>query len=217
MIVMLSLRFMSYIQRTSNICIYQLGEQILSPKLYFPNVRTATLIQCQPKGVSRILTPEIFPNLKAVHYLSANPGQADVDKRFSSSVQWLFPNGHYIFYKCMMEAGRGQIENRLIRTYIHHYRKTEGGDRLQINLPNYGVQYGNIYRSQLHHYLQNQHRVLTTEYDIEDTPIYVNPFEHYTHFDCGDASTSLHEFMQQKMEREFFDALIQDNKKYALY
>lgn len=210
---MLSHRFLIYVQRTSNLCIHQLGEHPLSPQLSFPNVRTVTLTQCTPKGISRILTPEIFPNLTAVHYLSANPGQVDISKRFPS-VQWLFPNGRYLFYKYMVEQGLGRIENRLIRTYIHHYRKTEGGYRLQINLPWYGVQYGHIYRSQLIHYLQNQHRVLTTEYDIEDAPTFmVNPFEHYTHFECGDVSVSLHEFMQQKMEREFFDALMEEDKK----
>ncbi len=212
---MLSLSFLSYVQRTSNLCIHRLGEQRLSPNLYFPHVRTVTLIQCQPKGISRILTPDIFPNLKAVHYLSAHPGQTDIYKRFSSTVQWLFPNGQYLFYKCMVEEGRGRIENRLIRTYIHHYRKTEGSARLQINIPDYGVQYGHVYRSQLHHYLQNQHLVLTSEYDIDTTPISsINPFDHHTHFDCGDASHSLHEFMQKRMEREFFDALMQDDKMY---
>ena len=212
---MLSQRFLIYVQQTSNLCIHQLGEQALSPQLIFPNVRTVTLTQCTPKGISRILTPRIFPNLKAVHYLSANPGQLDIHKHFPS-VQWLFPNGQHLFYKCMMEEGVGRIENRLIRTYIHHYRKTEG--RIQINVPWYGVQYGHIYRSELHHYLKNQHHVLTTEYDIDDAPVsLVNPFEHYTHFECGDASVSLHEFMQQKMEREFFDALVEEDKKRLSY
>ena len=214
---MLSHRFLTYVQRTSNLCIHQLGEQALSPQLSFPNVRTVTLTQCKPKGISRILTPQIFPNLKEVHYLSANPGQLDIYTRFPS-VTWLFPNGQHLFYKCMVDEGVGRIENRLIRTYIHHYRKTEGGGRVQINIPWYGVQYGHVYRSQLIHYLQNQHRMLTTEYDIDDTPVsLVNPFEHYTHFECGDASISLHEFMQQKMEREFFDALMEQDRKQIRY
>jgi hypothetical protein len=213
---MLSQRFITYVQQTSNLCIHRLGDQALSPTLSFPAVRTVTLTQCTPKGVSRILTPKIFPNLKAVHYLSANPGQLDIYKHFPS-VQWLFPNGRHLFYKCMMEEGIGRIEHRLIRTYIHHYRKTEGEDMLQINVPWYGVEYAPIYRAQLHHYLKNQHRVLTTEYDIEETISDVNPFDHYTHFDCGDVSVSLHEFMQQKMEREFFDALMEQDRKQIRY
>ena len=54
---MISNTFLKYITRTSNVCIYQLGNQKISPTLQFPRARTVTLINCSREGVNRILTP----------------------------------------------------------------------------------------------------------------------------------------------------------------
>lgn len=201
---MISNTFLKYITRTSNICMYQFGNQPISPTLQFPNARTVTLINCSREGVNRILTPSIFPNIEEVHYLSAHPGQVDIYQRFSKPISWIFPNSQYIFYKCMIEAGVGRVENRLISAYVHsvglHYNQIH----MDLSIPQYGLTIGDPYRVRLHHYLRYQHYPLITELDHDRFYGEPRPFD----------SHDMHPFfLQDYVDRTFFDAIMNECEK----
>ena len=191
---MLSNTFLKYITRTSNVCIYQFKNQTISPTLQFPNARTVTLINCSREGVNRILTPSIFPNIDEVHYLSAHPGQVDIYQRFPKLISWIFPNSEYIFYKCMIEAGLGYVDNRLISNYI--YSVDQSGANLYI--PQYGLTIGESYCKRLHHYLRYQHYPIQSEIDQFDEELFYS-------------ATS--PFLQEYVERAFYNIIMNNCKK----
>jgi hypothetical protein len=193
----------SYLQRSKNVCLYKIGSQPFTPQLSFPNATTATLIHCSREGVNRLLSPSFFPNLKTVHYLSAHPGQIDVYRRFSKPIHWLFPNRTYGFYNAMIEAGHGHVENRLIRSYVHHFDSNE----IQLNLPGYGLYDAGIYHKQLLRYLQHL-PVSSSEPPLPDENEFDNP-----HFECGGAQGSVHEYFQERMECDFFKSILDDCEK----
>jgi hypothetical protein len=204
---MISNTFLKYITRASNVCIYQLGNQPLSSTLQFPNARTVTLINCSREGVHRILTPSIFPNIGEVHYLSAHPGQVDIYQRFSRPISWIFPNSHYIFYKCMIEAGMGRVENRLISTYIHSVEQYHRRLHADLCIPQYGLTIGEPYRERLHHYLRYQHYPLHSE--LEHDHLHGEPQP----FDCHNTYDIRPTFLQDYMDRTFFDAILDECEK----
>jgi hypothetical protein len=184
---------------------YRFRNQEISPTLQFPKARTVTLINCSRDGVDRILTPSIFPNIEEVHYLSAHPGQVDIYRRFSKPISWVFPNSHYIFYKCMIEAGMGRVENKLISSYI--YSIDQNQNHTDLNIPHYGLTAGNSYRVRLHHYLRYQHYPLITEIDHDH--YYGEPHPH----DCRDTYDTLPFFLQNYIERTFFDNVLDECDK----
>lgn len=201
---MISNTFLKYITRTSNLCIYQFGNQQISPTLQFPNARTVTLINCSREGVNRILTPSIFPNMREVHYLSAHPGQVDIYQRFSRPISWVFPNSDYIFYKCMIEAGLGRVENRLISTYIRSVDLHQNQISTDLNIPQYGLTNGGPYRARLHHYLRYQRYPLTSE--LEHDHLHGEPEP----IDCDDTYDVRSSFLQDYTEHIFFNAILED-------
>ena len=202
---MISNTFLKYITRTSNICIYQFGNQKISPTLQFPHARTVTLINCSREGVNRILTPSIFPNMREVHYLSAHPGQVNIYERFSRPISWIFPNSDYIFYKCMIEAGLGRVENRLISTYINSVDRDQKQIYAELCLPDYGFTVGEPYRLRLHHYLQYQHHPLTSELDHDHI--------HGEPSDCHNLHDTRPIFLQDYTDSIFFNAIMEECKK----
>ena len=160
---MISNTFIKYINHTSNICMYQFRNQIISPTLQFPNARIVTLINCSRTGIDRILRPDIFPNLEEIHYLSAHPGKVDIYQRFSKPISWVFPNTEYNFYNYMMEAGLGRVNHQLISTYIRSVSRNRFGIYAELILPQYGITNSEVYRTRLHHYLLYQHHPFTSE------------------------------------------------------
>jgi hypothetical protein len=202
---MFSNTFLKYITRTSNVCIYQFGNQPLSPTLQFPNARTVTLINCSREGVNRILTPSIFPHIEEVHYLSAHPGQVDIYQRFTYPLSWVFPNSTYIFYKCMIEAGWGRVENRLISTYINSVDRDQKQIYAELCLPHYGMTIGEPYRTRLHHYLRYQHYPLTSE--LEHDHFHGEPQS----FDCQDDTRP--PLLQDYTDSVFFNAIMEECEK----
>jgi len=188
----------SYLQHSKNVCFYKIGAQPFHPRLSFPNATTATLIHCSRAGVDRLLSPSFFPNLRTVHYLSAHPGIVDVYRRFSKPINWLFPNRIYGFYNAMIEAGYGHVENQLIRSYVHQFDLNGA----QLNIPGYGLHDAAAYHKQLLHYLQNL-PVSSSKPLLPDENEFDNP-----HFECGGSQGSVHEYIQQRMESEFFQSLM---------
>ena len=202
---MISNTFLKYITRASNVCIYQFGNQKISPTLQFPQARTVTLINCSREGVNRILTPSIFPNMREVHYLSAHPGQVDIYQRFSRPISWIFPNSDYIFYKCMIEAGLGRVENRLISTYIDSIDQDQKKIYADLCLPDYGLTIGEPYRMRLHHYLQYQHHPLTSQLDHDH--IHGEPYDRHNVYDTRPT------FLQDYTDSIFFSAIMDECEK----
>ena len=186
---------------------YQFGNQPISSTLQFPNARTVTLINCSREGVERILTPSIFPNIEEVHYLSAHPGQVDIYQRFSKPISWIFPNSQYIFYKCMIEAGVGRVENRLISTYVHSVGLHHNQIHMDLNIPQYGLTISDTYRVRLHHYLRYQHYPLITELDHDH--FYGEPHP----LDPRDTNDIRPFFLQDYVDRMFFDAIMDECEK----
>ena len=201
---MISNTFIKYITRTSNACIYQFGNQQISPTLQFPNVRIVTLINCSREGVNRILKPSIFPNIREVHYLSAHPGQVDIYQRFSRPISWVFPNSDYIFYKCMIQAGWGRVENRLISTYIHSTELYQNQLYADLIVPQYGLTIGESYRTRLHHYLQYQHYPFTSQ--LEHDHIHGEPEP----IDCNDIYDERPTILQDHTDSIFFNAIMEE-------
>jgi hypothetical protein len=200
--------------------LYQIGNTPIPSSLFFPKASTITLIHCTPAGVSNILQPSIFPNLRQVHYLSCHPGTLDLYKRFKKPLVWLFPNSRYSFYKCMMEEGLGRVENRLIRTYIQQFNNESKHSRIDINLPGYGYIEGGWYKRQVEDYflqrklhtclVHSQHipheysYLYTPNPDLFDEP---NPYA-----DCGSTQGSMSSFLEQKMENDFMNHIMKDEK-----
>jgi len=214
---MLSYHFHTYLQKTRNVCLYRISsKQTYFPTLFFPQATTVTLIHCSRNAVERLLNPVIFPNLSTVHYLSANPGKVDLYNRFNKPVRWLFPNRDYAFYNCMIEAGHGRVENRLIRNYIYNMRHYTNRIEVDLNLPGYGVCTGSDYHKQLRSYLEffympSYRDQYLPEFSLETTD--VDPFDYHPHFDCGDASNSLDYVLKEQMEKAFFKEIMKDCEK----
>jgi len=204
---MLSVIFHSYLHQSKTACLYRIGSEYLCPTLSFPHIHTVSLIHCSRTGVSNVLTPHRFPNLKTVHYLSAHPGQADIYRRFSQPIDWVFPNQKYVFYNYMMDAGMGRVEHRLIRKYIHRIRTHPY--EVELNLPGYGSYDGEQYHSQLIRALQQSYtpsypKVILFQNDIT--------IEHNPYFESS-STNSLSSYLEAKKDDDFFKILMDDCKK----
>ena len=189
---MMSAIFRSYLQQTNTMCMFRLGAHPVYPTLSFPHVRTVALIDCSPNGIRQILTHRRFPHLKTVHYLSAHPGRVDIYNRFSQRIDWVFPNQKHPFYGCMIEAGKGRVDPKLIRTYIYDVQ----GEEVELNLPGYGVYSGRSYHTKLLRYLQ-------TPYTPSEPLI---PLEN-----AQDSTHAISEYLEERREDAFF-AMIMKNK-----
>jgi len=207
--------FRAYFQQTSSLCLYRIHSEALSSTRSFPDVHTVSLIHCSRVGVRNVLTPQRFPNLQTIHYLSAHPGQTDIYRRFKKPVEWVFPNRKYVFYNCMMDAGMGRIDNHLIRKYIErlHIYPYE----IELNLPGYGRYNGIDYHSHLLRCLKEPYTPSSPE-----IPILKSQDQEYNpYFDCGDAN-SFSSYLELKKEDDFFTMIMEDceeeekNNEYRL-
>lgn len=196
---MIPLIFHSYFQQSKQLCLYRIGSQKLCSTLSFPHVHTIVLIHCSRIGVSNVLTPSRFPNLKSIHYLSAHPGQVDIYKRFPNNLEWLFPNKKYMFYNCMMEAGMGRVEERLISTYVH--RVTD--QYIKLHIPKYGLYHGKVYQKHLLSYLQKPY---------QPSPSYLEDANDEDLFE-EQSTTSISNYIREKTELDFFELLMESCDK----
>lgn len=210
---MLSSIFHHYIQRTKNLCLYGIGEQKINSKLIFPQASIVTLINCKREGINQFLKPEIFPNVKVIHYLSAHPGQIDLYRRFNSSVSWVFPNRNYIFYECMMEAGLGHIDPTLIRRYICRVHMSTG-KRMEADLllPELGVYKSSYYRVQLSRYLSEPYHPKQHNYLLLDTLFTGLASPDLCETPSTTSKTSLQHYQDERVSNEFFEGLMLDSK-----
>ena len=161
----LSNEFINHIHNTDNICLYKLGSHYIPENIIFPNVKTVTLINCNKNGILRILNPIVFPNIHKINYLSTDPGDFKIYKRFDDNIQWVFPNKTYDFYEYMVSAGRGKKNINLINEYITNKKIIDGKNgfdisfHFELNIPGFGITDGEWWRSQFYEYFvikQNQ-------------------------------------------------------------
>jgi hypothetical protein len=117
--------FSHYIENTNNVIIYKLGSHHLPSNIQFPKADTTTLINCTKEGIFNILTPNTFPNLKQVNYLSTHPGNYNIGQRFSN-VKWEFPDKDYDFYDYMINRGYGKKNIHLLSSYLKNKRMIDG-------------------------------------------------------------------------------------------
>lgn len=117
--------FSKYIENTSDVVIYKLGDHHISSNIIFPNAHTATLINCSKTGVFNILMPHFFPNLKKINYMSTHPGNYNISKRFKN-VDWIFPDKDYDFYDYMIKNREGKKDNNLLSSYLKNKRIIDG-------------------------------------------------------------------------------------------
>jgi hypothetical protein len=148
------------------------------------------------------LTPERFPNLKTIHYLSAHPGQIDLYKRFSKPIDWVFPNRDYIFYSCMVEAGKGRIDNSMFHRYLHRIHIRPRGMEVELIIPGHGVYNGENYHRQLVNYLERSY-----------TPASHIPHSNTKNESITLPSDSISVFLREKMEMDFHDEIMKDCMK----
>lgn len=174
-------------------CMFRIGTQKIYPTLSFPHVHTVALIDCSPAGIRQILTHRRFPHLKTVHYLSAHPGRVDIYNRFSQRIDWVFPNQKYPFYNCMMDAGKGRVDPKLIRTYIHDIQ----GEEVELHLPGYGVCSGRSYYYKLLRYLQTPYTPSDPLISLEETQ---------------DSKHAISEYLEERRADAFF-TMIMKNKE----
>jgi hypothetical protein len=157
--------FIKHIQSTNNVCLYKLGNHHIPENVAFPSAKTLTLINCNRDGILNIFTPNIFPNLTNVNYLSADPGDFKLYERYNDKLKWVFPNKTYEFYDFMVKSGRGKKDPELIKNYLTNKRIIDGKNGFDIsfefdlNIPDYGIVNGEWWRSQFYEYLVKQQNI----------------------------------------------------------
>ncbi len=155
-----------YLTTAKNIVIYKLDGQKIASTVQFPTAEVATIINCTPRGVFEVLTPNTFPNITDIHYLSAHPGQDTIHSRFPKHIRWCFPNKTYQFYDDMVRLGKGQKYQTLIDKYLTNKRIIDGVGPFDISysfdliLPGVGVQDGEEYKQAFEAYCQKKEKEL---------------------------------------------------------
>ncbi len=153
----LSSKLIKYIESADNVIIYKLDNHHIPSNIFFPNAKQATIINCSKFGVFNILTPYIFPNVHKINYLSANPGNFDIYKRFNN-IEWVFPEKNYPFYSHLIDKQIGTRDAGLINRYLANKRVIDGNNGFDISfhfdilLPEYGQVNGEWYRTQFYEY-----------------------------------------------------------------
>jgi hypothetical protein len=152
-------KLLQYFQNTHNLFVYKLSPATRIPStLQFPKANTATLINCTREGVFQILTPHTFPALQTIQYISAHPGNFSVFKRFSDTVEWIFPDKQYSFYEYVIQQGKGRKDSALIERCLLNKRILDGESPFDItyefdlHLPEYGVIGGEAYKQEFEAY-----------------------------------------------------------------
>lgn len=164
------MNFKQYFETTHNLFVYKLGSNIRIPStLQFPNAKTATLINCSREGVFQILTPHAFPNLQTIQYISAHPGQFQIYKRFSDTVQWILPDKSYEFYETLVHLKKGHKDSALINRCLLNKRILDGISpfdvtyEFDLNLPDVGVVAGDVYKKAFDQYCKQKLEELKKE------------------------------------------------------
>lgn len=174
----LSSKLVNYIENTSNVVIYKLGEHHIPSNIFFPNAREITIINSSRIGVFNMLSPFVFPNLQKINYLSAHPGNYDIYKRFNHNinnnyVEWIFPKKDYEFYDYIIKKGLGKRDNGLIDYYLKNKKIVDGINGFDISfyfdlkLPDYGLVEGEWYRNQFYEYCVSKQNEIINESDKE--------------------------------------------------
>jgi hypothetical protein len=151
--------FVKHIETTNDLCLYRFSVFSIPRSVIFPNATYLTLINCSKSGISNILNPDIFPNIHTINYLSTNPDKNLLHTRFSSHVNWIFPDKNYDFYNFMTDMGYGKKDSNIIKKYIHNKRILDGKNgfdisyEVDINIPEYGIVNGTWWQSQFYEYL----------------------------------------------------------------
>lgn len=152
--------YIKHINTTSNLCIYKFCG-LVPNGLIFPNTTTLTVINCSKFGVNNIFNPNIVPNLKRINYISTQPSDTTLYRRFPDSVEWVFPNKNLDFYNNMVSSGRGKKCNNLINEYVASKKIIDGTGNFDIEfefdlkIPDFGYVNGDWWRSQFNSYLLN--------------------------------------------------------------
>ncbi len=175
----LSEKLINYIENTSNVVIYKLGEHHIPSNIFFPNAKEATIINCTRTGVFNILTPFVFPNIKKINYLSAHPGNFEIYKRFNydiksdNYVKWVFPKKEYDFYDYIIKKNIGFKDNKLIDNYLKNKRVIDGINGFDISfyfdleLPGFELVDGEWYRNQFYEYYVRKQNEIISQNDKE--------------------------------------------------
>lgn len=169
----LSNEFVNHIQTTNNICIYKLGSHCIPNNIIFSNATHLTLINCSKIGILNIFTPNIFPNLTDVNYLSSNPGNFKIYENFNDKIKWTFPNKIHDFYELMVKSGRGKKDSELLKQYVTNKKIIDGKNgfdisfEFDINIPEYGIVSGQWWQSQFYEYLVSQQNTQQSESNQE--------------------------------------------------
>lgn len=206
---MLSFEFLRYIENTKHLCIYKLKSECIPNNIVFPRVNAVTLINCSKLGVSNILKPNFFPNLKLINYLSAHPGDYNIHKRFSNNISWVFPMKDYVFYDTMLEAGLGRKDHNLITNYIINKNINRNIVDFDIYIPGYNILNGEWYRSQLLKFFLKKEYEYLLQHGINHMPskdiykfsILEDSFPEYSKYKY---------YCKEKLEYDFFNYIIDE-------
>lgn len=149
-----------YFQNTPNLFVYKFGASLKVPSsLIFPLATTTTLINCTRDGVFQILTPHTFPAIQTIQYISANPGNPNIHRRFPDHVQWIFPDKHYPFYELVIQHKKGKRDATMIDRCLQNKRILDGESPFDITyefdlvLPDVGVVPGEAYKHEFEAYV----------------------------------------------------------------
>lgn len=197
----------SFFQQSRILCFYDMRYAILPSALSFPKASTVSIIRCSPYVIPSILTPERFPNLKTIHYLSAHPGKVDLYRRFVTPIDWVFPNNEYPFYSRMIEVGKGRLDPHLISRYISrqsYSRHRPHRMEFDLHIPGLNIMDGICYRTFLYRYLYTAKQSNTDDQNWEMYPYSLIPTsKQYTHS---------HElYLREKTDQAFFQCLKEED------
>jgi hypothetical protein len=204
--------FAKYIENTSNICLYKLGNHYIPKNIIFDNANTLTLINCNNDGIHNILHPSIFPNLNTINYLSMAPNNNTIHNRFSLSkknIKWVFPNKNYDYYNYMVESGYGVKDCEILKHYICNKKMVNGGNSFDISfevdiiVPDYGIINGEWWCEQFYEYLLKKQKLEK----IENYKYCMYPSET---INTNDENEIKQEFEESQIQKEFVaEALFQ--------
>ena len=192
---------MSFFRSTPRICFYDMHYATVPQTTVFPHATTVAILRCGPQIIPSLLTPERFPRLQTIHYLSGHPGTHDLHLRFSG-VKWVFPVSPrtHSFYQFMTEAGYGIYDASLLSSYVHssvYYRGHCNRMEFDLHLPGLFPMSGKAYRMLLYRYLfQNKDCPMSWSVSVPPrSPSH--PMQFYLH---------------QKKEEEFFQCIFSEEE-----
>jgi hypothetical protein len=169
----LQYKFVKYVEESSQLLFYKLGDQHIPSNVVFPAAKSVALINCSRLGVFNLLTPYIFPEVREIQYMSAHPGAVDIHRRFDPDVKWVVPDKKYPFFETLCRAGVGQRSPQLLSEFVTNKRIVDGASGFDVSfhfdlrIPEMGVVDGEWYRDQMFEYIANKQAELQREADEE--------------------------------------------------